>query len=260
MENLPCEWSGLSEQACDSDGGRLGCLSLGGGAGRGHAPGGCHTTRSASGLRGQDPRSQENAEAPAGRPSWLPALRGAALGRAWLGRVGTVPEFQAFGNGAAAGTGGGGPRPSNHIPEPSLLTQPVRSAAHETCRPGGQQEAVERFEEEKSVSQPALRTETLLKSSQPGLSSPLQICLRFWVSGGLARAGNRHAFRAFIQLANIYSAPPMGRAGPGLLPPPPPPPLPPHHMLASKTDGPEPLRSPCPRAGRQKRSRKRVKR
>lgn len=156
--------------------------------------------------------------------------------------------------------GAGGPRPSNHIPEPSLLTQPVRSAAHETCRPGGQQEAVERFEEEKSVSQPALRTETLLKSSQPGLSSPLQICLRFWVSGGLARAGNRHAFRAFIQLANIYSAPPMGRAGPGLLPPPPPPPLPPHHMLASKTDGPEPLRSPCPRAGRQKRSRKRVKR
>lgn len=125
-ENLPCEWSGLSEQACDSDGGRLGCLSLGGGAGRGHAPGGRHTTRSASGLRGQDPRSQENAEAPAGRPSWLPALRGAALGRAWLGRVGTVPEFQAFGNGAAAGTGGRGTS--------ALYPHPRALSPHSACQ------------------------------------------------------------------------------------------------------------------------------
>lgn len=105
MENLPCDsWRGQSEQACDSEGGQA-KLPLH----REEAPSGATTpTRRASETQGQDSRSlahqpQENARACGRQPATPhpiggPASRGAAVS-------GSTPEFQAFGNGAAAGTG-----------------------------------------------------------------------------------------------------------------------------------------------------------
>ena len=200
MENLPCDlWSGPGHRACDSEQARLSCDSPER-AGRGHTRA-RHSHEVGLRAPGRGPRlSRENTEG-GGRQALL-AWRGSALGWPGLGLAGgNDPRIPGIcpGNSCRDCLG---PQCSAPTPEPPPLPQPVQA---QLLGETWQQEVLGdlRSEEGKTRFSASPSNGNRPQTLRAGAFFFAELSA-FWVARGLAGAGNRNAFRAFIHLANIY--------------------------------------------------------
>lgn len=171
MENLPCDSrSGLSEQACDSEGGQAE-LSL-------HMA--TTPTRSASGTQGRDPRLSTLRGMLKPAAGGHPAPRAASLKRAAVSW--SVPKFQASGNeAAAAAVRGLGRPPAAQNPAPAARVCGRRAGGRREIR-GGKKLFLSQHFKRKPFS--SSRVGVFFSSADLPVSG----------TGVLAGAGNRDAF------------------------------------------------------------------